>query len=169
MIILGLGSNVGDRLGNLESAILKLSSAVLKIKDISSIYESPALLKDGAPPEWNSKFLNMAVSGKTDLSPRQLLGEIKSIEKQVGRQARGVWAPREIDIDILLFGDATINEPDLVVPHPAMAERSFVMMPLSDIAPDLFFVESNKTAREIASSFNDSSIYRTGYKISLPD
>jgi 2-amino-4-hydroxy-6-hydroxymethyldihydropteridine diphosphokinase len=155
MIILGLGSNVGGRLEYLESAIHALSESVINITAISPIYESPALLKAGSPDNWNVKFLNMAIVGETHLSSQALLTNIKCIEKKVGRQDRGVWAPREIDIDILAYEDLHINEDYLKVPHIALCERAFALLPLTDIAPNWRYPAEGKyhgkTAHEIVS------------------
>jgi 2-amino-4-hydroxy-6-hydroxymethyldihydropteridine diphosphokinase len=134
MIVIGLGSNVGDRLRHLEVAVGYLSGFISNI-DISAIYESPALLKDEAPGAWNVPFLNMAIKGETNLSAQLLLEKIKQVEKQIGRVDRGIWAPREIDIDILVYGDIHINENNLVIPHAGLCQRDFVLLPLADVAP----------------------------------
>lgn len=134
MVVIGLGSNVGDRLQHLSDAVRYLSKFVSNLIT-SSIYESPALLKCDAPDDWNVPFLNMAVKGKTTLSPQLLLERVKQIEKKIGRIDRGVWAPREIDIDILVYGDMQINENDLIVPHAGLCQRAFALLPLADVAP----------------------------------
>jgi 2-amino-4-hydroxy-6-hydroxymethyldihydropteridine diphosphokinase len=134
MIILGLGSNIGDRAGNLSAAVRLLSAFVQDIQ-CSRIVESTALLPPGAPPEDNIPYLNMAISGTTMHSPRNLLQEIKAIEKAIGRVPRYTWGPREIDIDILAIDGQVISEPDLNIPHSGMLERDFVLIPLADVAP----------------------------------
>ncbi len=149
MIILGLGTNIGERLAYLESAIHHLS-AVLNITAISPIYESPALLKSDSPKEWDISFLNMAIMGETNLSPQELLAQIKDIEKKVGRQDRGIWAPREIDIDILAYDSLIVDESDLKIPHQYLCERAFALLPFADIAPDWCYPGMGETAREIA-------------------
>jgi len=153
MIVLGLGSNVGKRLEYLEMAIHYLSESVINITDISPIYESPALLKDGAPECWDIPFFNMAVRGETYLAPQELLRHIKMIERRVGRQDRGVWAPREIDIDILAYGGLNVDDSNLKIPHAALCERAFALLPFADIAPNWQYpavgLYKSKTAYEI--------------------
>lgn len=135
-IILGLGSNQGDRFSALKNAIALLAHHLSDIK-LSSIYESPALLLPDSPPEWNVAFLNMALSGETNLSPEDFLIAIKAIEKKMGRgENYPKWSPRVIDIDILLYGDASYQSDTLTIPHPLINEREFVFLPMSDlIAP----------------------------------
>ena len=124
MIILGLGSNVGNRLTYLSKAIHILSKTVLAAVEVSPIYESSAVLQAGAPEDWNKPYLNMAVCGETHLSPTDLLKKLKMIEKEIGRKARGgVWAPREIDIDILAYGDKSIQTAELTIPHASLFKR----------------------------------------------
>ena len=133
IVYLGLGSNVGDRLANLVRALENLgASGDLEILDCSAVYETePWGLTD------QPKFLNCAVKARTTLMPEQLLGLAKTIEPKMGRTAGVRYGPRPIDIDILLYGDLVINleVPDLQIPHPRMAERAFVLIPLAEIAP----------------------------------
>ena len=166
MIILGLGSNVGDRLENLNKALELLSQSVLVITEISSIYETEALLKENAPESWNRSFLNMAISGETHLSAEDLLLHVKRIEKMLGRQDIGIWAPREIDIDILAYGDTAIESKTLTIPHKELCNRSFALVPLAEIAPNWQYPGKGdlygKTAFEISREF---SANKTEYKI----
>ncbi|MCE3231964.1 MAG: folP [Rickettsiaceae bacterium] len=136
MVILGLGSNVGDRLDYLSKAVSILGKSVLAAIELSPIYESPAVLNPGAPEDWNKTYLNMAVCGETHFSPLELLKAIKMIEKSVGRQDRGVWAPREIDIDILAYDSNFIDTTELTIPHKNLYKRPFALMPLVDVAPN---------------------------------
>ena len=130
-VFLGLGSNLGDRHRNLQEALVRLA-AFVKLSQVSSVYETaPWGYKD--QPE----FLNAVCSGDTDLSPRRLLQEAKAIEAALGRTPSFPNAPRPIDIDILFYDDLVSQEPDLVIPHPRLAERTFVLAPLAEIAPDL--------------------------------
>ncbi len=170
MIILGLGSNVGDRLKYLTEAVKLLGDNIIAGIEVSSIYESKAVLTSNAPKDWDKSFLNMAVIGETHLSPHDLLVKIKMVEKKIGRHDRGFWAPREIDIDILAYSDKVIDLPDLQIPHKHLCERSFVMLPLAEIAPNWRFPANGntkgKTAFELANAFkNDSSIVKTDYKL----
>lgn len=134
MIILGLGSNVGDRIAYLTRAVARLRDFVADIR-LSRVYESAALLPEGAPSDWGNPFLNMALRGETALEPVALLERVKQAEREVGRETRGRWGPREIDIDILAYGALVILGPP-AVPHPEMLKRDFVLFPLSDVAPE---------------------------------
>ncbi len=150
-VALGLGSNVGDRKHHLESAVDMLSD-VLEQATTSPIYETTALLPEGAPKEWNRSFLNMVIAGNTTLSPAFLLDYVKELEVQLGRQVRGVWGPREIDIDILAYGDAVIDTPELKIPHPHLLSRDFALKPLSDVAPAWVYptgAHQGKTAKQL--------------------
>jgi 2-amino-4-hydroxy-6-hydroxymethyldihydropteridine diphosphokinase len=135
LIFLALGSNLGDRARNLESALERLEAGGVRVQVRSSIYET-------APQEFLDQpwFLNQVVRAETSLFPLQLLRLTQRIEREMGRD-RGPGAipkgPRLIDIDILLFGQVAIDTPQLVIPHPAMLERRFVLEPLVEIAPEL--------------------------------
>jgi 2-amino-4-hydroxy-6-hydroxymethyldihydropteridine diphosphokinase len=133
MVIFGLGSNLGDRLAQFKIAISHLAELAQELK-FSRVFESPALLMDGSPQEWNRPFYNMAVAGSTALEPLALLAEVKRIEKVMGRIDRGRWAPREIDIDILAMGEGVVDEAELCIPHPALLARDFALIPLADVA-----------------------------------
>ena len=130
-IYLSLGTNLGSREDNLERALRLLQEQVGVLLRRSSVHET-------APWGFESShmFLNLCVCMATSLSPLQLLATTKQIERQLGRtrkSAHGHYADRLIDIDILLYDDAHINEPGLMIPHPHMYEREFVMMPLNEI------------------------------------
>lgn len=127
----GIGSNVGDREAHLRRAVEALAAHGLPPVARSSVYESEAV----GPPQ--PDYLNAAVEVSTSLGPRELLGTLKGIEEEVGRTPGERWGPREIDLDLLLFGDAMLEEPGLVVPHPELTRRSFVLAPLLEIDPDL--------------------------------
>ena len=114
------------------------------VVEVSSLYETEPVEVTGQP--W---FLNCAVAVKTELMPREFLAGILGIEKSMGRVRTQPKGPRVIDIDILLFGAQTISTPQLTVPHPAMAERRFVLEPLAEIAPDVVHPTLKKTAREL--------------------
>ena len=126
-VYLGLGSNLGDREGNLLQAC-----ELLGCLEKSKIHETEPFGVLDQP-----KFLNMVCEIETELSPRELLLFVKNIEKKLGRKKREKWGPREIDIDILFYGDQIIDEPDLKIPHPGIKERDFVLKPLKEIAPGL--------------------------------
>jgi len=141
MVVLGLGSNCGDRLGYLRDAIHRISGSsgpkgAIEVTAISPTYESDALLPPGAPKEWDLPFLNINLLCKTKLNPPALLQAIKDIEAQMGRKDRGRWAPREIDVDILMMDDLHYKSESLQVPHPGLLERPFAILPLAELIPD---------------------------------
>ncbi len=125
---LGLGSNEGDREGHLDAAVAALPDVVA----VSPLYETEP---QGGPPQ--RAYLNAVVELATDRSPRELLVAAKELERRAGRVAGERFGPRPLDVDILLMGDLTVDEPDLVVPHPRLWLRRFVVAPLADLAPDL--------------------------------
>jgi 2-amino-4-hydroxy-6-hydroxymethyldihydropteridine diphosphokinase len=128
---LGLGTNLGDREANLEEAITRLERLGAITKRSQVIETEPWGFTD------QPRFLNMVVALQTDLPPDCLLTELKSIENEMGRVATFRYGPRLIDLDILLYGDKAVELPGLNIPHPRMAERSFVMEPLAEIAPEV--------------------------------
>ena len=136
-VYLGLGSNEEDRRSHIFQALSLLKSS-FQIEKISSLYENPALLPDHYDSSWNRPFLNMAVKGKTSLDIENLFSVIQSIETQLGRlKDHQKWSPRTIDIDILAVDDMKLCNDTLIIPHPFLAERDFVLSPLRDIEPDL--------------------------------
>ena len=137
---LSLGSNLGDREQNLRTAIANLEGDLT----ISSFYETEPVEFTEQP--W---FLNCAVAVRTELTPQQFLSNIQAIEHKMGRRRIQPKGPRNIDIDILLFGDAIIDTPELQLPHPAMHDRRFVLEPLSEIAPDALHPVLNRSVREL--------------------
>ena len=145
-VYLSLGSNIGDRAANLQSAIEELSRFG-KVAAVSSFYETEPVEFTNQP--W---FLNCAVAFDTEKMPGQLLKTLLAIERTMGRRRTQEKGPRKIDIDILLFGDSSVNTPTLTIPHPAMHERRFVLEPLAEIAPDASHPVLNKTVRELRDS-----------------
>lgn len=146
-IVFGLGSNLGQKEDNLDSACDELVS-LLNLSSIkrSKIFKNPALLLPNSPPEWNLEFFNIAVSANIDcaiFSPLEILGVIKNIEKKLGRINRPRWSPREIDIDILALGldeikfDQSPVNPHLIIPHSGLFERDFFLETFKEIEPDL--------------------------------
>jgi 2-amino-4-hydroxy-6-hydroxymethyldihydropteridine diphosphokinase len=134
MVYLALGTNLGDREGNLERAIERLNEGRITVVRRSSIYETEP--RDVMDQPW---FLNMVVECETRFFPKQLMGKLLRIEKQMGRNRGGgvvLRGPRLIDIDVLLFRDAVMETTELTVPHPRMHERRFVLEPLLELAPD---------------------------------
>ncbi len=132
-VFLGLGTNVGDREENLRQAVQRLEAeGLMRIDRLSSIYETaPVGYTDQAD------LLNIVLSAWTELQPQALLRELKAAEQALGREPGIRWGPRRIDLDILLYGEEAVETPELVIPHPRLAERGFVLIPLAEIAPDL--------------------------------
>lgn len=126
----GLGSNVGDRLLNIRKALEMLGERV-EVSAVSSIYETDPI----GPPQ--PDFLNAVCEVRCDIGPRELLEILKEIEREIGRSQGEKWGPREIDLDLLLYGDEETVADDLVVPHPRLTERAFVLVPLLEIAPEI--------------------------------
>ena len=145
MVYLSLGSNLGDREKNLQAAISRLQS-LGDIAAVSAFYETEPVEFTQQP--W---FLNCAVALKTSKMPKQLLSSILKIEEEMGRRRsrEKPKGPRDIDIDILLFGNSLIETKDLTIPHPAMHERRFVLEPLAEIAPDRRHPVLKRTVREM--------------------
>jgi len=140
---LSLGSNIGDREYFLREAISRLGT-LGRVVSVSSLYETePVEVTDQA---W---FLNCAVELETDRTPEELMGELLEIERQMGRERNKKKAPRTIDVDIVLFGDAVVDSPQLTLPHPAMHRRRFVLEPLAEIAPEARHPMLNKTVRDL--------------------
>ena len=125
---LGLGSNLGDRRQQLTDAI----RAIPDVVGSSSLYETAPV---GGPDQ--GAYLNIVVELDTELSPRDLLEVCREREQAAARVREVRWGPRTLDVDVLWVDGATVNEPDLIVPHPRMFDRAFVLVPLSDLAPDL--------------------------------
>jgi len=145
-VYLSLGSNVGDRLGNLRTAIDRLA-ALGTVVAFSSFYETEPVEFTAQP--W---FLNCVVKLDTEKMPKQLMASLLDLEQSMGRRRVRQKGPRTIDIDILLFGSSVIETKGLTVPHPAMHERRFVLEPLAEIAPDVRHPVFKKTVRELLTS-----------------
>lgn len=126
---LALGSNLGDRVATLRRAVSLLDDVVA----VSPVYETGPV----GGPEDQGRYLNAVVELVTDRSPRELLETCRRLEADAGRVRLERWGPRTLDVDVLLVGDLVVDEEDLVVPHPRMWERRFVLAPLADLAPDL--------------------------------
>jgi 2-amino-4-hydroxy-6-hydroxymethyldihydropteridine diphosphokinase len=128
---IGLGSNVGDREEHLRQGLLTMERSGVHPVVVSSLWETEPV--DGAGPDW---FLNMVAQVSTDLSPERILDVLLAVEKERGRRRRYPNAPRELDLDLLLFGDVRLDTPRLTVPHPRFWSRRFVLAPLAEIAPE---------------------------------
>src|SRR3972149_2663333 len=157
-VFIGIGSNLGDREGNLREAIrLAEAGEGLSVVRASSFYESEPWGVEEQP-----RFVNAVFEARTSLGPRGLLGYLKGIEAKMGRVPTGKWGPRLIDMDIILYGERVIKEGDFEVPHPRAHERAFVMVPLSEIAPDAAHPVLGLTASEIAGGLDKAGLRRIG-------
>ena len=142
-VYLGLGSNLGNRQDNLDRA-LDLLAQRLRVEKISSVYETEPVGNINQP-----RFLNLVCQAYTRLAPTALLTLAKGIESKLGRTFNKPNTPRPIDIDILFYGEQVIETPELVIPHPRLTERAFVLIPLAEIAPDLVHPAGGKTVKDL--------------------
>ncbi len=147
-----IGANEGDREANIRLAIAKLGATErIRVGKVSSLLENPAM----GGPNGSADFLNAVVQVRTPLSPRALLAHLLEIERELGRVRREKWGPRLIDLDLILYGDAIVAEDGLHVPHPLMHTRSFVLQPLTEIAPEAWHPILKMTARQLLTQLND--------------
>jgi len=155
MVYLSLGSNMGDREGNLRDAIAQLPHAGAAVTKLSSFYETEPV--DLREQPW---FLNCAVQATTEVPPLDLLRALRTIESRMGSKKLVPKGPRLIDLDILLYGDETIDTPELQVPHPRMLLRRFVLSPLAEIAPNLKHPSWKDTVNQLLADSSDPSVVR---------
>jgi len=142
LVYLGLGTNQGDRLGNLQKAIDLLEERIAPIEQKSQIYQTAAWgIEDQAP------FLNMVIKLSTLLGPKAILKAVLAIEADMGRERKQKWGERLIDIDILFFGNQILETPELIIPHPFIQERNFVLVPMAELAPDFVHPIHQKSIR----------------------
>lgn len=156
-VFVGLGSNLGDRVAFLKAAVSALRATPgIEVTRTSSIYETTAL----GPPQ--PMFLNAVAELRTDIGAHELLRVMKEIETKVGRMPDKHWGPREIDLDLLLYGSEVIDEPDLVVPHPEMTKRAFVLVPLLEIAREVTIPGAGEAR------MHDMMLGRAGVSLAFP-
>lgn len=151
-IYLALGSNLGDRYANLRAAITALPPAVYVVQE-SPVYETRPWGYTDQPT-----FLNMTLKGETALEPVELLQRLKNLETGLGRQPSVRWGPRLIDLDILFYSDLVLETQGLVIPHPHLQERAFVLVPLADLAPDLLHPVFGKSIRDLLAGVDVSGV-----------
>jgi len=160
-VYLSLGSNLGNRLANLQKAVFRIQHSAGKILDISSVYENPAFGFKG------DDFLNIVLTLLTPLEPKDLLDTLLQIEADFGRmRSNSGYSSRTLDIDIIYYGTEAINHDDLVIPHPQMQHRNFVLKPLSDIAPQFYHPVLYKDTRNLLQECRDKSkLTKTKHKL----
>ena len=142
---LGLGSNLGDREGNLRRAVELLPSYGVTVVELSPVYDTAPV----DTPPGSGRFFNAVCRVETALPPQTLLRAVKGLESALGRLSGRRNAPRTIDIDILLYGDEVVDTPEVTIPHPRFASRAFVLTPLADIAPDAVHPVLGVSVREL--------------------
>ncbi len=149
-----LGGNLGDVLATFRAALEAMARRGLEVGAVSAAYRTEALVAPGstgpAPDYWNA-----ACSVRTTLGPRELLVELQSVEAELGRVRRERWAPRTVDLDIVLYDELAVDEPGLSIPHPAMAERAFVLRPLAEIAAPVRVPGRSATVAELLARLPD--------------
>ena len=162
---LGLGSNVGDRRGNLQSAVNALPGHGVDVLGSSSVYETEPVGEVLDQPD----FLNACVRVRTTLAPEELLDACKAVERELGRVAAGVrHGPRPIDVDLLLLGEETYRSERLALPHAQVTSRRFVLVPLLELAPELRVPGAGRAADALAALGEDAAVRRAGPPLELP-
>ena len=154
-VVLGLGSNLGDREAAVAEALARLDARGYHAMQKSSLYLTEPV--GGPPQDW---FVNAVADGETALTPEALLAACLAVEQELGRVRREPNGPRTIDVDILLFGELVRSSPDPVIPHPRLHERRFVLEPLAEILPERVHPVLGRTVRELLASCPDSSAVR---------
>lgn len=150
-----LGANLGDRAGNIRSALGKLHETPgVEVTTVSQLYENPAV--GGAPDA--PDFLNAAARLETTLGSHALLKRLLEVERELGRVRRERWEPRAIDLDLILYGNQIISSQELIVPHPLMHERRFVLQPLAEIAPDAVHPTLQMTIKGLLDNLGSASL-----------
>ena len=159
--LLGLGSNLGDRLATLRAAVSGLAeTAGVALTGCSSVHASPPM-----GPVEQGEFLNAAVAVETELAPRALLAACLAVETALGRERRVRWGPRTLDIDILWMEGVCLAEPGLSIPHPGLAERAFVLRPLAELAPELRLPDGRTAAAAVEELADDACVRIPGARL----
>jgi 2-amino-4-hydroxy-6-hydroxymethyldihydropteridine diphosphokinase len=153
-VYIALGTNLGDRLTNLHTAISSLLPEINVLAE-SHVYETPPWGYEDQPT-----FLNMVIKAETNLEPEPLLTYLKQLEVELGREQNFRWGPRLIDLDILFYDDLVINTPPLIIPHPRLYERAFVLVPLVDVAPELIHPVLQRSVSQLLGEVDSQGILR---------
>jgi 2-amino-4-hydroxy-6-hydroxymethyldihydropteridine diphosphokinase len=158
LVYIAMGSNLGDRVEMLRRGLDEIDMlGETQVVRLSSVYDTEPVGDSDQP-----RFLNAVVLVETELEPRVLLWNLLLIERRLGRVRTRRWGPRPLDLDILLYEDLVIDEPDLVVPHPLMHERAFVLVPLAELAPDLVHPVLGLTMGELRDRLPADGVRRRG-------
>lgn len=153
-VFIALGSNLGDRAGNLRKAAALIERQT-RVISVSPFYETEPWGDTGQGP-----FINAVIEVRTQLGPAELLSSLKSIEEEMGRKPERRWGPRLIDLDIIFYGDKIIEKEGLKIPHPGAHERAFVLVPLNDIAPEFIHPSLGKTISVLAGGIGSKGVKR---------
>jgi 2-amino-4-hydroxy-6-hydroxymethyldihydropteridine diphosphokinase len=163
LAFLGIGTNLGDRLGFLQRAVDGLAATPgITVVGVSPVYETDPV---GGPEQ--PDYLNAVVAVETSLGPHELLAECQRLEQEAHRVRGERWGPRTLDVDVLLHGDERVDTPDLVVPHPRAAARAFVLVPLADLAPQR--AEALDPGGVVRSGPDRAAVRPTGLQLSVPE
>jgi 2-amino-4-hydroxy-6-hydroxymethyldihydropteridine diphosphokinase len=160
-VFVGLGSNVGDRLEQISRAVQRLGRLPgVRVSRMATIYDTEPV----GPPQ--PEYLNTVIEMDTALSPHQLLETLKLLERQLGRvPSTQRWGPRVIDLDILLYDDRVLNEPALIIPHPRMHERRFVLEPLAQLAPQFVHPVLKQTIAQLLAALPASTLHASRFTL----
>lgn len=153
-VYIAMGTNLGNRLANLRAAIKSMPPEITVLAE-SQVYETPPWGYENQPA-----FLNMVIKAETGLEPESLLAYLKQLEVELGREQNIRWGPRLIDLDILFYDDLVLDTPPLVIPHPRLHERAFVLVPLMDVAPELIHPVFQRSASDLLADLNTQGITR---------
>jgi len=150
-IYIGVGSNLGDRKGQIVEAVLRMTQRGIRVRRASHLCKTDAVSRPG---ETMPGFLNGVLEIETGLAPDRLLSELESVERELGRNTKGDWAPRTIDLDILFYGDQVYESRRLKIPHPEIERRRFVLEPMAELNPGLVHPILKRTMEELCNSLS---------------
>ena len=150
-IYIGVGSNLGDRKGQIVEAVLRMPQRGIRVRRASPLCKTGAVSRPG---ETMPGFLNGVLEIETGLAPDRLLSELESVERELGRNTKGDWAPRTIDLDILFYGDQVYESRRLKIPHPEIERRRFVLEPMAELNPGLVHPILKRTMEELCNSLS---------------